>query len=192
MSAPLYLALVHHPVRDRQGEVITTAVTNLDVHDIARSCRSYDVRGYFVVTPIEAQRRLVDHVLEHWRTGAGARRVPERSVALARVRIVPALEDAVRAIAADTGRPPVRVATAAQPCEGARSVGWEAARRDLRADDAAPRLLLFGTGHGLVRETLVEAEALLPPVRAAADYNHLSVRAAVAIVLDRLIGEDVL
>ncbi|HBQ11088.1 MAG TPA: hypothetical protein DEF51_07890, partial [Myxococcales bacterium] len=67
----VYLALVHHPVVDRAGDVITTAVTNLDVHDIARSARTYDLAGYYVVTPIEAQHRLVDRILGHWRDGAG-------------------------------------------------------------------------------------------------------------------------
>ncbi|HJK99494.1 MAG TPA: RNA methyltransferase, partial [Polyangiaceae bacterium LLY-WYZ-14_1] len=71
----VHVALVHHPVLDRQGAIITTAVTNLDIHDIARSARSYGFACYWVVTPIEAQRTLVGRVLEHWRTGAGARRI---------------------------------------------------------------------------------------------------------------------
>ncbi|QQR88874.1 MAG: hypothetical protein IPJ88_11645 [Myxococcales bacterium] len=55
--------------------------------------------------------------------------------------------------------------------------------------DQAPVLLLFGTGHGLADELIEQADALLPPIRAYSDYNHLSVRTAAAITLDRLIGE---
>ena len=90
----LAVALVHYPVRNRAGETITTSVTNLDVHDIARSARTYDVGRYYVVTPIEAQRRLVGRILEHWIDGSGARRIPERGEALLRVACAESLADA--------------------------------------------------------------------------------------------------
>ena len=53
-------------------------------------------------------------------------------------------------------------------------------------------LLVFGTGWGLAGEVIAGADALLEPVRAreATGYNHLSVRAACAILLDRLRGLD--
>jgi tRNA (guanine37-N1)-methyltransferase len=35
--ADLFLALLHYPVRDKNGAIVTTAVTNMDIHDIARS-----------------------------------------------------------------------------------------------------------------------------------------------------------
>ena len=47
-----YVALVHHPVYDKQHQVVSTAVTNLDIHDIARSCCTYGVAGYYVVYPV--------------------------------------------------------------------------------------------------------------------------------------------
>ena len=99
MTQPAYCALVHHPIRDRQGETITTAVTNLDVHDIARTARTYDLAGYFVVTPLEAQHRLVERILGHWIEGAGAKRVPERTEALRITRIMDSVEAARDAIA---------------------------------------------------------------------------------------------
>lgn len=184
----LYCALVHHPVRDREGNSVTTAVTNLDVHDIARSARTYGLRGYFIVTPIDAQRALVERILSHWRTGAGAHRVPERTVALSLVRIVESIEGACAEIARAEGRAPRRVATAARAVNGVppRTFAEEAAT--LRATDD-PTLLLFGTGHGLVDDTLRTADALLEPIRGRSDYNHLSVRAAAAICLDRLVGD---
>ena len=52
-----YLALVHHPVYDRHRKVVATSITNLDIHDIARSSRTYELAGYFLVHPVTAQRR---------------------------------------------------------------------------------------------------------------------------------------
>ena len=182
----LYVALLHHPVRDRGGEIITTAVTNLDVHDIARTARTYDAAGYFVVTPIAAQRELVERILAHWREGPGARRVPERSVALAACEPLACLDDAVARVRAREGAAPALWATAARPVPGRTPLPFAAAAEAL---GERPTLILFGTGHGLAPEVIERADALLPPVRGGASYNHLSVRAAVAVVLDRLRGE---
>lgn len=184
---PVALALIHHPVRDRQGQTITTAVTNLDVHDIARSARTYDLAAYYLVTPIEAQQALIERILEHWRTGAGARRVPERSRALALCRVVPTLE-AVRAdMEAMHGAPPTVFVTEARPAMAGAAIGYdEARRRSLEG----PSVLVFGTGHGLASGLIEGADHVIAPIRGQASYNHLSVRAAVAITLDRLFGED--
>ena len=181
----LYLALVHFPVRDRAGARISTAVTNLDVHDIARTARTYGLAGYFVVTPLEAQRTLVNRILDHWRVGAGKRRLPERAEALRITEPLHSIGNAVEAVREATGEAPLIAATSARE-ESVTLTGY----REVAAELAArPGLLLFGTGHGLERETLAEADRLLPPIRGGADYNHLSVRAAVAITLERLIGE---
>jgi len=186
--SPLYVALVHHPVRARDGSTITTAVTNLDVHDLARLARTYDLRAYFIVTPIEAQSSLVDRIVEHWHSGAGAKRVPERGEALATVRVVTDIGAACEAIEQREGRMPRVVATGARPPEGRAPLSFLEEAENLQATDV-PTLLLFGTGHGLAREVVDQADAVLAPVRPDASYNHLSVRTAAAIVLDRLIGD---
>ena len=67
----LYVALIHHPVIDKNGETIASAVTNLDLHDIARACRTYGVKGYYVITPLKDQMVLVNRILDHWGTGVG-------------------------------------------------------------------------------------------------------------------------
>jgi hypothetical protein len=59
------VALVHHPVLDRRGDLVTTAVTNLDIHDIARAAKTYGAGCYYLVTPLVEQQRLVDRLLEH-------------------------------------------------------------------------------------------------------------------------------
>ena len=187
MSAPIYCALVHHPVRARDGETVTTAITNLDVHDIARSARTYGLSGYFLVTPITAQRLLAERILQHWRTGAGARRVPERTEALSVVRIVESIAEARGEVERAAGAAPTVIATAARPIGEARLRTFADERARLRGA-TAPTLLLFGTGHGLTDDTLRAADALLEPIRGPGGYNHLSVRAAAAICFDRLLG----
>ena len=180
------LALVHHPIRDRAGNVITTSVTNLDVHDLARAARTYGLRRYYVVTPIEAQRALVRHILGYWREGSGARRVPERGEALSIVREVASLDDAIGDITREEGAAPTMYTTAAK-ADRAPTRYAEAAER-LRARET-PGLLVFGTGYGLAPEVIARADVHLAAVRPGG-YNHLAVRSAVSIILDRLFGDE--
>jgi hypothetical protein len=186
VSRRLAVALVHYPVVDGQGAIVTTAVTNLDVHDLARSARTYGCSDYFVVHPIEAQRELVQRIRTHWTDGSSAKRIPDRREALTRLRIVSSLDEVWDALG---GRAAVEVwATAA------RNVGPNVPfthGRERLSDENDPRavVLLFGTGWGLATGVVSLADAVLEPIRAASEsYNHLSVRAACAIALDRLLG----
>lgn len=179
----VFVALVHHPVRGRDGSIITTSITNLDIHDIARTARTYDIERYFVVTPIEAQRALVDHILGYWLHGDGGRRVPERAEALSRVTAVPTLAHALQSLGGD----PIVCTTAAR--SGFPITTCAEARTLFVATPERPVLLLFGTGYGLADEVIARAQVHLAPVRPGGAYNHLAVRSAVAIVLDRLFGD---
>ena len=71
MASNLYIGLVHHPIYDSRREVVATAVTNFDIHDIARCARTFGIGGYFVITPLESKIQLVERILSHWREGAG-------------------------------------------------------------------------------------------------------------------------
>ena len=177
------LALVHHPVVDRQGDIVTTAVTNLDVHDIARSSHTFGLMDFFVVHPVSAQRELVRRIVTHWVEGSGARRIPDRKPAMETVRIVPALDDAITALggAADLW------VTSAAP---GGTLTFAGARAHLGMA-GVPVLLCFGTGWGLASSVMDRATVRLPPIRSSREdgYNHLSVRAAAAIILDRLLGD---
>lgn len=187
MTSAIHCALVHYPVRDREGRLVTSAITNVDVHDLARSARTYGLRGYWVVSPIAAQRMLVDRILEHWRAGAGARRVPERTVALSICSPVESVEAAISAIEAQEGARPAIWITAARAPEGKALLEWADAPRALAASDR-PVLILFGTAHGLHSKIVLDADVVLAPIQPKSDYNHLSVRAAAAITFDRLLG----
>lgn len=189
MSAPgVHCALVHHPVRDRDGHVVTSAITNVDVHDLARSARTYQLSGYWVVSPIAAQRLLVDRILDHWRNGAGARRVPERTRALAICSPVESVDAAIAAISDREGASPELWVTAAKAPPGKTLTSWAEGRERL-ASRARPVLILFGTAHGLHGALMERADVVLAPIEPGSDFNHLSVRAAAAITFDRLRGE---
>src|SRR5262249_9742266 len=146
------------------GKTVTTAITNLDIHDLARCACTYGLFGYFVVTPIAAQRDLVERILEHWRDGAGQRRMPERSIALALCRPVVSVSEAIEMIVTKHGATPEVVATAARHFPGKAVASYADHARRLR-EISAPTLLLFGTGHGLADEIIRHADHLLEPIR---------------------------
>lgn len=181
----IYLALVHYPVVNKNGEAIASAVTNLDLHDIARAARTYGVRAFYVVTPVADQICLAQRIVAHWTTGAGGRYNPKRREALELVRVSESLDAVADAIARDAGTPPRTVATGAKIRPDTVSFG---VLRDA-VKGGTPHLLIFGTAWGLSEDVIAGADQVLEPVRGAADYNHLSVRSAVAIILDRLLQE---
>ena len=185
MTAEIHIALVHYPVLNKTGDIVATAVTNLDIHDNARSARTFDVASYHIITPLDAQVELVSRILTHWRDGFGARRVPNRVDAMNLVQVQRSLDDAVAAIVGERELRPVLVATAARRV--GPTVGYAALRARMRAEDG-PFLLLFGTGYGLAPEVIEAADLVLEPIGVPEEWNHLSVRAAVAITLDRLCG----
>ncbi len=178
------VALVHAPVVNRKGEVIGSAVTNLDLHDIARACRTFGVNTYWVITPFARQRELSGEILEHWLAGHGRTANPDRGEALSLIRIVADLDSAVAGAQAKWGDKVHVVATCARP----RPDTIAYARLRERIAGGQPVLLLFGTAWGLAPEVFAKVQITLPPICGGGTYNHLSVRSAASIVLDRLLG----
>jgi hypothetical protein len=182
--AGLYIALLHFPMRNREGQVVVTALTSLDVPDIARSARTYNVKRFYIVHPVESQRRIAGRLRDYWLSDG---ELPTRREALELVAIREDLEEVFAEISELEGRPPWVLGTTARAhLLPYPKVDWEEARRRIRE---TPTLVLFGTGHGMTEELLAACDALLPAVRPGG-YNYLSVRAAVAIILDRLKGEE--
>ena len=180
----LSIALAHYPVVNKNKETIASAVTNLDLHDIARAARTYGLERFFVVTPLEDQQRLVQRIVDHWTEGAGGAYNPSRRRALELIRIEDRIEDAVDRIERESGAAPRVIATCAR--SGPVRISFGKLRADL--GEARPHLLVFGTAWGLDEAFLASAHDILEPVQGGSDYNHLSVRSAVAIILDRLLG----
>ena len=128
-----------------------------------------------------------------WKDGILQTGADNRADALAVVHCAPSIADVVTALtkAADDGQslPPLCVATSARAHDGGPPVVGFAELRELaRARGDRPLLILFGTGWGLTEEALVACDALLQPISGVPEFNHLSVRSAVAVVLDRLFG----
>lgn len=178
------VALVHHPVVDKNGETITAAVTALDLHDIARAARTFGVQGFYVVTPLEDQQDLVRRIMSHWVTGLGAKYNPDRRTALDLIRLKPSLQDVFAEMTADGQQEPVVVVTSARMERS--DLDYAALGR--MAMSGRPVLLVFGTAWGLAPELIDAADYRLAPIDGSDDYNHLSVRSAVSIILDRIVG----
>jgi hypothetical protein len=179
------IALIHYPVYGRQERVIATALTTIDVHDLARLSRTYGVEGFYVVTPLSSQQELARRLIDHWVSGWGAQYNPTRKEALSLVKVADDLEEVLRGIEQEEGRKTKTVATAARRYAQARACGEIA--KLLRKEEEGPYLILFGTGWGLTREIVEQCNYVLEPIEGKG-YNHLSVRTAAAIILDRLLG----
>jgi hypothetical protein len=184
--SPVAIALVHHPVLDRQGAIITTAITNLDLHDLARSACTHGVGSVFIVHPVAAQRELALRIKNHWVNGSGARRIPSREPAMALLSVVETIEEAYGALG---GRESIDTYVTSAKSDHRNTSTYTAARGRMM-DTNRKSLILFGTGWGLAPAILDQADVFLAPLKGAHPdgYNHLSVRAACAIVLDRLLA----
>lgn len=180
------IALLHYPVYDKNRRVVASAVTNLDLHDIARLAKTFGLFRYYVVTPIDEQRILAERIKSHWQDGWGASYNPKRRAALELLQVAPDLDAALKDLENTYHRPAKIVVTGAKANRDNISCTQ---LRQLLQDREQPVLLLFGTGWGLTEELFDRADFILEPIKGEGDYNHLSVRAAAAIILDRLLGE---
>jgi tRNA (guanine37-N1)-methyltransferase len=184
-SFNVYIALIHYPVYNKDLKIITTAFTNLDVHDIARAGRTYGVKGFFLVHPVLEQRELIDRVIWHWTEGPGLSYNPTRNEALSLVRIKSSLDEALEEIEKIEGVKPKIIVTDARPREN--MIGYGELKEKIMSGNE-PYLIIFGTGWGIAEEIINEAHYVLKPVEGVTDYNHLSVRSAAAVILDRLLS----
>ncbi len=173
----IYLGLVHWPVLNKSGEVVVTSVTNFDIHDIARVCRVYGVRRYFIINRLKEQLMFVSRVLEHWRVGMGAKLNPKRSNALKMVDVAENLEEALKGFE----QKPLVIATAARDLPGLKTYSFSDLRGEIEKNsESRPVFLIFGTGFGLDESLLKQCDGVLEPIKGSSedDYRHLSVRSA--------------
>lgn len=182
----LAIGLVHYPILDRQKNLVATNVTNFDIHDIARAATVYGVEKYYIIHPQKEQLMFVERILDHWRVGEGAKFNPYRRTALSNVRTAPNLDAAIR----DWGTDCFTVATHARPVDKTKLYTFKGLHEEIRQKDSKPCFLIFGTGFGLTEEFMQGCDGVLESIRGAPpkDYRHLSVRSAVSICLDRVMG----
>ena len=179
----LYVALLHYPVYNKNGAVVTTAIANMDIHDIARTVKTYAAGGFYIVNPIEEQRSLAQEIVHHWREGYGARYNPFRRAAFELIKIEKSLQAVLDDIIDRTGRQPKTIVTGAKFTE---NVLKYAELQSLLKNGHCDYLLIFGTGSGISDELINASDFKLESIKGASGYNHLSVRSAVAIILDRI------
>jgi tRNA (guanine37-N1)-methyltransferase len=177
----LYVALLHYPMVDKHQDVVATSITNMDLHDISRSCRTFGVKNYFVVTPLKAQREIANRVLKHWKDGYGAIYNPNRKEAFDYTLVKESLLEVIKFIEEKEGSKPLLVATSAKDAPNRVKV-----KTFFREKFEKPILLLFGTGWGFSKELMEMADYVLEPIKGSGDFNHLSVRSAVAIYLEKI------
>lgn len=168
------IALVHHPVVNRAGETTTTAITSTDIHDFARACAFYDVSPVYIVHPAEGMHSLIRDIMAYWLEGKGGERNPGRRQALEHVRLACDLSEVIEKTKAQ-----VWYTSALPPSE-------ETVPVQCLAGIPGRHLLVFGTGWGLDHHHLPEPTGWLSPIAGIGMVRHLSVRAALAIYLDRL------
>jgi len=183
----VYIALLHHPVYNKHGETVTSAVTNLDIHDIARVTRTYGLGGCFIVNPDRHQREIALEICRHWASGFGSTYNRARKDALGVVTVTSTLEETIAFVREKEGAAPKLMATSAAeiPANGDRLLSYKKAG-ELICTENTPAIIIFGTGWGLAKQIVESADHVLPPISARNAYNHLSVRSAVSIITDRL------
>jgi len=181
----VYMGLVHYPVYNKNREKIASSVTTLDVHDMARLAKTYDVKGFYIITPLKEQQRLIRDIIDHWTNGYGARYNPDRKEAISLVRVVSFLEDGLEEIRKEEKAKPILIATDANVIKD-KFISYREAKDILKK--GIPVFLIFGTAWGLHEDVFKKADYVLEPIYGRSGYRHLSVRTAAAIIIDRLLG----
>jgi hypothetical protein len=178
-----YIGLLHYPVYNRKGDIIASAITNLDLHDLARLARTYGARRFYVITPLTDQQDLAKRICSHWVSGYGAEYNRDRKEAMSLIAVVPTLEASVAEIKEREGERPILIATDAGR-DGRERVTYPLAREIITIQRVT--MILFGTAWGMAKELIGKVDYCLEPIFGVSDYNHLSVRTAAAVTLDRL------
>lgn len=184
-----YTALLHNDVLIGDDKTPgTTSVTSIDLHDIARSSRTFGIEHFFVVTHLIDQQKIVQKLLDFWMS-SGIEYNFSRHEAVKRVSLAHNLTAVIEEIEKREGKKPVVIATSAREIDHPHVITFYDQEKVWSSE--RPVLIIFGTGRGLTEGCLKSADFLLKPVESLTNYNHLSVRSAVAIVLDRWLGINV-
>ncbi len=173
----LYVSLIHWPCVGKNGEEIATAITNLDLHDCARVCLTYGINTLYIVHPNDVQLDFAGKIMDHWLSGYGSGYNPIRKKAFEVITLVRDIEEVKR----QTGA--YMIGTSATKVDGCLT--WQEARETASGRDVC---LVFGTGWGLAPSLIDSLDAVIEPIDAGTGFNHLSVRSAVSIAIDRITG----
>lgn len=187
MRNNIYVGLVHYPVYNKNESIVATSVTNFDIHDISRTCRTYDIKKYFIINNVDAQQELTNRIINYWTKGDGIDFNKNRKEAFENTDLEDTVQTTVETIKKIEGKEPKIITTSARIF--LNTVSYSDLGKEI-IEDESPYLILFGTGWGLTEEIMNMSYKILEPIRGKTKYNHLSVRSAVSIILDRLLGEN--
>ncbi|MDR2104579.1 MAG: tRNA (guanosine(37)-N1)-methyltransferase TrmD [Deferribacteraceae bacterium] len=172
--------LMHYPMHDKQGDVVCSSITNMDLHDISRTAATFGVERFFVTTPLASQTAIAERVIDHWLKGRGAEYNSNRSAAFAKTELCSSLGEALLKTEEIWGEPPLIAATSA------KEVGNISCKVLGDIAEKRPVIILFGTGWGFHPSVLDAADFVLEPVSGVGEFNHLSVRSAAALIFERM------
>lgn len=181
--ANISLILLHYPVYNKNKEVVVSSITILDIHDLSRIARTFGLGKFYIVTPLKSQIALIEKVFSHWRTGFGASYNPTRKEAFRNTFVADNLDSVFRLIMDNGGEIPKTIATGARGFQN--SIKFHEMKKKINCKD--PFAILLGTGWGLEESIMKKADYVLEPIQGIENYNHLPVRGAAAIILDRLL-----
>ena len=190
----VYVALLHYPVYDKNHRIVATSITNYDIHDISRVAATYALGGYFMVTPLLSQQELCRRIIRHWVEGFGSQYNQTRQEAFSTTDLAGSLQEVIDCLRERHQASPTVIITSARESVARECqkpvLQFPAARQMFSKDREVPHLLVFGTGYGVENECIREyGDCVLEPVYGNTGYNHLSVRSAAAIIIDRLFGQ---
>jgi hypothetical protein len=146
---------------------------------------TFGINLCYIVTPLPKQREIMERLIDHWKEGYGATYNPFRRDALGKVRIRRDVAEMVEELRQE-GEPMI-IGTSSRERTGKGITYKEVQEEIARAE--RPIHVLFGTGWGLSDEVVGLCERMLVPIRGKGDYNHLPLRVALGITLDRILGE---
>ena len=182
----IHLVLRHDSVMGRKEKTIDSSVTQIDLHDFSRLARTYGLKGFHCVTPLEAQHRICQEILSYWEEGFGGTYNPDRLQALQVLWLHRSFDEVIEKITLENqGRVPIIVGTSAKRTHLEKEIAFQEFSSRI-GRSGRPILIQFGTAWGLSPEQLDRSDWILPPVNGLTGYNHLSVRCAAAIIVDRI------
>jgi tRNA (guanine37-N1)-methyltransferase len=185
-----YVALLHSNITLADGvSEGNSSVTSIDIHDLARSTKTFGIHHYFVVTELVDQQKIVNRLLDFWQEGPGVTYREQRHEALQSVTCVASLQSVIEAIEQQEKKRPIIIATSAKDVAQDKNITYYDQERVWASQ--RPVLILFGTANGLGASVLDQCDYVLVPIEGFSSYNHLSVRSAAAIVLDRWLGINI-
>ena len=183
--ASISIGLLHFPVYNKNKEVVITSITTSSLHDISRTAKTFGVDNFYIITPLQSQQELINRLVKHWQIGYGAQYNPTRRDAFQKVLVVNNFGDCLGDLKKKYGQDAMTVVTSA--CSQKNCISYADLRDKIRRVHQ-PYLIVFGTGWGIEQSFIEKMDMAIEPIYGQKNYNHLSVRAAVAIILDRLIN----